>query len=203
MKVKICGLMRSDDALFAAECGADFLGLIFAPASPRFMHPEDAAKLVATVRARHEKPKFVGVFRNAANDYIRDVASIAGLDLVQLHGHESEAQVAELNIPVIKAVSVGSSLPEVASYPSAQWLLFDTLSVNGGGAGRTFDWSLLEAAPRPAQPFLLAGGLDPDNVADAIARVRPDGIDLASGVESAPGVKDHAKLRLLFERLAS
>ena len=202
MKVKICGLMRGEDALLAAQCGADFLGLIFVPGSPRRLAPDQAAELVAFVRARHAGAKFAGVFRNAPNDTIRRVVETVRLDYAQLHGDESDEQVAALALPVIKTLSVRETLPSPADHPSAQWLLFDTHGREGGGTGRTFDWSLLSGAPRPRQPFLLAGGLNADNVVAAIAQVRPDAIDLASGVESAPGIKDPAKVRQLFTRIA-
>ena len=117
----------------------------------------------------------------------------------QLHGNEPDEIVRELGKPAIKSVHVGETVPVVAT--SAEWLLFDTHDAKlGGGTGRTFDWSLLARLPR-SKPFFLAGGLTPDNVSDAIRAVRPDAIDVATGVESGPGVKDHAKLRKLFAKV--
>jgi len=121
---------------------------------------------------------------------------VPGLDYVQLHGAESDDDVRAAALPAIKALRVGDVLPDTTAHPSAEWLLFDT----GAGTGRRFDWSLLAMYPR-TKPFFLAGGLGPDNVGAAISLVRPDGVDLSSGVESAPGIKDHAKLRTLFERV--
>lgn len=187
MKVKICGITRVDDALRAAELGADFLGFIFVPESPRFIHPHDAAEIAAQVFG----PKFVGVFRDAP----LEVMQAAPVDYIQLHGNEPDSVTRAVGKPVIKAVQVGELLPHTES--SAEWLLFDS---KGGGSGTRFDWSLLAAYPR-TKPFLLAGGINPDNVALAVSTGRPDGIDVASGVESSPGIKDHQKLKLLFERV--
>ncbi|HEY0158654.1 MAG TPA: phosphoribosylanthranilate isomerase [Thermoanaerobaculia bacterium] len=184
-KVKICGITRLEDAQACADLGADFLGFIFVRSSPRYIEPERAAEIVSQVRG----PKFVGVFAD-------ELTPVEGLDYVQLHGGETDDDVRAAGLPAIKALRVGDVLPDTTAHPSAAWLLFDT----GGGTGRRFDWSLLAMYPR-TQPFFLAGGLTPDNVGAAISLVRPDAIDLASGVESAPGVKDHRKLRTLFERV--
>jgi phosphoribosylanthranilate isomerase len=232
-KIKICGLTRVADAVLAAELGADFLGFIFVPGSPRYMRPEDVAGIVDAVtwgrlpagrRAGFQpagtresgrleagspagwepaprRPHFVGVFRDASVDEMRNVAAIAGLDYLQLHGVESDDTVRAVGKPVIKGVHVSDTLPAITT--SAEWVLFDTYDPkHSGGTGRRFDWSLLAAYDR-TKPFLLAGGITPDNVEAAIDAVHPDAIDLASGVESAPGIKDHTKLRMLFERVRS
>lgn len=201
-KVKICGLTREDDALLAAELGADFLGFIFIESSPRRVEPERVRDIAARVRGeRANPPKIVGVFRNASVEYVRDIAAFAELDVVQLHGAETDADIAAVGVPAIKTFHVSDELPDTSLAPSAEWILFDTyVEHREGGTGRRFNWSLLAAYPR-MQPFLLAGGITPDNVAAAISIVRPDAIDLASGVESEPGIKDHGKLRKLFERI--
>jgi phosphoribosylanthranilate isomerase len=200
-KIKICGLTRVEDALLSAQLGADFLGFIFVPDSPRFIEPEAAAEIIRAVADREVSPKAVGVFRDASNEYIREVASLAGLDLVQLHGTESEEDISTLDLPAVKSFRVGDTLPDTTSVPSAEWLLFDTYDERRtGGTGRRFDWSLLAMYPR-SKPFFLAGGLTPDNVGAAVSLARPDAIDLASGVEAEPGIKDHHKLRSLFERV--
>ena len=196
-KIKICGITRLEDAQFCAAHGVDFLGFIFVPDSPRYVEPERAAAIVA----RLSGPKFVGVFRDAAPAHVREVARVAQLDLVQLHGSESDDDIREIGLPAIKALRVGDTLPDTTSAPSAEWLLFDTLDERrGGGTGRRFDWSLLAAYPR-TQPFFLSGGINPDNVAAAIDHVRPDAIDVSSGVEVSPGVKHYDKLKTLFERI--
>jgi len=200
-RIKICGITREDDALAAAAHGADFLGFIFVPDTPRYVEPERAAAIAAAVRDRGDAPKFVGVFRDASNDYIRAIADLVGLDVVQLHGGESEDDIRELGLPAVKTLRVAEELPETHATPSAAWLLFDTYDERrGGGTGRRFDWGLLTSYER-AKPFFLSGGLGPDNVVAAISLVRPDAIDICSGVEASPGVKDHGKLRALFERI--
>jgi phosphoribosylanthranilate isomerase len=201
-KIKICGLTREDDALFCADQGADFLGFIFVPSTPRFVEPERAVTIAAKVRERGEqRPKIVGVFRDASSDYVREIGNLVGLDLVQLQGSESNDQARELGLPVVKTLRVGETLPDTQCCPSADWLLFDTYDERrAGGTGRCFDWSLLAQYER-SKPFFLSGGLTPENVAAGISLVRPDAIDLASGVESEPGVKDHDKVARLFERV--
>jgi phosphoribosylanthranilate isomerase len=211
-KIKICGITRADDAHYAAELGADFLGFIFIPDSPRYIDPKRAARIIAQVQwaggkgTRHDgRPvesqplHCVGVFRDASVEEMRRVCAIAGNEYVQLHGNEPDEVVREIGKPAIKGVHVGETVPVVAT--SAEWLLFDTHDPKvSGGTGRAFDWSLLSRVPR-SKPFFLAGGLTADNVGDAIRAVRPDAIDVASGVESAPGVKDQAKLRKFFEKV--
>ncbi|HEX7193008.1 MAG TPA: phosphoribosylanthranilate isomerase [Thermoanaerobaculia bacterium] len=201
MKVKICGLTREEDALFAAESGADFLGFIFVEDSPRFVDAEHVAKIANAVRARSNPPKLVGVFRNATHDRMRDVAARATLDLIQLHGTEDDGDIRALGVPAIKTLHVSAVLPETTAHGSASWLLFDTYNDRlAGGMGKRFDWSLLRQYER-GKPFFLSGGITPENAGAAISTVRPDAIDLASGVESSPGVKDHAKIAQLFERV--
>ena len=199
--IKICGITREDDALFCAECGADFLGFIFVPASPRYIEPEKAGAIAARLRESGHAPKFVGVFRDASTDYIRAISDVAGLDVVQLHGRETEDDISALGIPAIKTLHVGETLPDTHAAPTAAWLLFDTYDERrSGGTGRRFDWALLATYER-SKPFFLSGGLNPENVVAAISLVRPDAIDVASGVEASPGVKDHAKVACLFERV--
>jgi phosphoribosylanthranilate isomerase len=200
-KIKICGLTRKEDALLAANLGADFLGFIFVAESPRCVDAETVARIAGRVRALNTPPKIVGVFRDATANRVREAAARATLDLVQLQGQETDADICAIGLPAIKAIHVSDRKPTTNGHPSAQWLLFDTYDERrAGGTGRSFDWSLLAELDR-SKPFLLAGGLNPDNVAAAVSAVRPDAIDLASGVESAPGIKDNRKLEALFERM--
>jgi phosphoribosylanthranilate isomerase len=200
-KIKICGLTREGDALRAATLGADFLGFIFVPSSPRYIQPEAAAAIAARVRELPNAPKFVGVFVDESIDTMRQIAESVGLDFLQLHGTETEDDIRDIGLPVIKTYRVGDALPDTTSCPTAEWLLFDTWTERRiGGTGQAFDWSLLAMYPR-SKPFLLAGGLNADNIAAAVSLVRPDAIDVASGVESEPGIKDHQKLERLFERI--
>lgn len=187
-QIKICGITRYEDAAYAAELGADYIGFIFVPSSPRYIEPERATEIMQRLRG----PKFVGVFRDASHSLIRSLP----VHYAQLHGDESDEDIAAIGIPTIKAYRVGDALPDTTAHPSAAWLMFDT----GGGTGQTFDWSLLALYSR-TKPFFLAGGLTPENVAAAVSLARPDAVDVSSGVESAPGVKDHHKLKTFIERV--
>jgi phosphoribosylanthranilate isomerase len=178
-RIKICGITRQEDAELAIELGADYLGFIFVKESPRAVERPPSTHGVLRV----------GVFRGASRDEILRTVEMAKLDLVQIHGEAMDA-----GVPVIHAFKIDDALPDTGTH--ADYVLFDT----GGGTGRTFDWSLLERYPR-TKPFFLAGGITPDNVADAIAATHPYAIDVASGVERAPGIKDHDKLRKLFEAI--
>ena len=200
-KIKICGLTREEDVLFAADRGADFLGFIFVPSTPRFIEPERAAEITAQVRAREQRPRLVGVFRDASADYIRNIATVVGLDLVQLHGNESGDDIRAIGIPAIKTFRVADALPETNGHSAADWFLFDTFEDRrAGGTGRHFDWSLLKTYRR-TKPFFLAGGLGPDNIGAAITLVRPDAVDVSSGDESDPGIKDRGTIESLFRRM--
>ena len=202
IKLKICGLTREEDALFAADHGADFLGFIFVPSTPRFIEPERAAAIAQRVRENRENPpKIVGVFRDSSSEYVKEIAALVGLDVVQLHGNETDEDIRAMGMPVIKTFRVGDTLPDTTTFPTAAYLLFDTFDERrSGGTGRRFDWSLLALYPR-SKPFFLSGGIGPDNVAAAISLVRPDGLDVSSSIESEPGVKDHDKMRQLFDRV--
>lgn len=207
-KIKICGLTRFEDALAAAEAGADFVGFIFVPSSRRFIEPERAAEIVHQVRENLAErniegamPRVVGVFRDASIDYMKQIADLVGLDLVQMHGTESDEEIRAVGLPVIRTFRVGDTLPATSEVPSASWILFDTFDERReGGTGRRFDWSLLSMYDR-TKPFFLAGGITPETVGGAISLVRPDAVDVSSGVESEPGVKDHALIRSLIERV--
>jgi phosphoribosylanthranilate isomerase len=200
-KIKICGITNEADALFCAEAGADFLGFIFVPSSPRHIEPEKAGEIEKRLRETANAPKIVGVFQDASVDYINEIRNVVSLDVVQLHGSEGDAEIGALDIPAIKTLHVGDTLPDTHATPNAAWLLFDTFDERrGGGTGRRFDWSLLATYER-SKPFFLSGGLTPDNVVAAVSMVRPDAIDVASGVEASPGIKDHDKVARLFERV--
>jgi phosphoribosylanthranilate isomerase len=194
MLVKICGITRLEDAEAAVAAGAGAIGFIFWPNSPRFIDPHRARRIAA---ALPPLVTAVGVFVNQTRDYVNGVASLVRLGAVQLHGDETAEFAAALSHPVIKAVALAGGDP--AAWPARVRLLLDVHDpVARGGTGRTIDWAAAaDIAAR--RDILLAGGLTPDNVADAVARVRPFGIDVSSGVERAPGIKDHRRLRALFE----
>ena len=188
-RVKICGITRLDDARAAVRAGADALGFNFWPGSRRFIAPAAARAIVAAL------PPFVtavGVFVDAGREELLAAAALSGVQLLQLHGDEPPGLCAHLPLPVLKALRVTG--PEVLDlmrrYPGVAGFLLDAPSAGFGGGGRTFDWSLAAAAAAQAT-VVLAGGLTPANVAEAVRAVRPWGVDVASGVESAPGVKDH------------
>ena len=193
MLVKICGITRAEDAEAAVAAGAGAIGFVFWPESPRFIDPYRARKIAALVSPF---VTVVGVFVNQPLDYVNAVASLVPLGAVQLHGDETPAFASGVSRPVIKAVSVGVDTRVWA--PRTTLLLDVHDPATRGGTGRTIDWTA--AADVAAQrKILLAGGLTPDNVADAVARVRPFGIDVSSGVERAPGIKDPQRLLALFE----
>ena len=190
--VKICGLTNREDALAAHEAGADCLGFVFFPASRRRLGAHSCGWI-------HELPGLkVGVFRDQPRARIEEIAAAAGLDLVQLHGDETPAECVALGGPgrVIKAVPVAGPVDwtRVGELAGVARILFDTASPSGGGTGRAFDWHLLAGRP-DGLAFFLAGGLTPDNVAVAIARLCPAGVDVSSGVESSMGRKDAEKVR--------
>jgi phosphoribosylanthranilate isomerase len=196
MLVKICGITRLEDARFAVECGARALGFVFWPESPRSIDP-DRARAIVSALPPSVTP--VGVFVNQASEYVNGVAALARLGAVQLHGDETAAYAGAMTQPVIKAVGVAQTDEEIDAWPSGTLLLLDVYDpVRRGGTGRPLDWARASAIAARRR-VVLAGGLTPDNVAEAISRVQPFGIDVSSGVEVAPGVKDHQRLARLFE----
>ncbi len=191
-RIKICGITRQEDLACAVACGADAIGLVFYPPSPRYLDPARAAELVGRL------PPFVttvGLFVNAPADSVRAVLAKLPLQLLQFHGDEEEAYCSSFGLPYIKAARVkpGLDLLEYAtSFASARALLLDAHVDSYGGSGKTFDWSLIPA-DLPL-PLVLSGGLHPGNVAAAMAAVAPWAVDVSSGVEAAPGVKDAEKI---------
>jgi phosphoribosylanthranilate isomerase len=195
-RVKLCGITRHEDAELAASLDAWAIGFNLWPGSKRAADPGVAAGIA---RAMHRRLELVGVFVNPTLDEVSRAAQGIGLTYIQLHGDEGPAfctAVAErTGLRVIKAVRVGSGadIQDAARFHSDLLLLDAAVGSEWGGTGHTFDWAL--AAHRHSQvPLILAGGLTPENVADGIAAVRPWAVDVASGVESAPGIKDHAKV---------
>lgn len=191
-RVKICGVTRREDALLAGRLGADAIGLNFWPGSKRHVAPAAARALV---RALPPLVTAVGVFVNPTRDEVLRAVEASGVTVVQLHGDEPPELCASLPFPVVKAIRVTgpASLAALLSY-EVQGFLLDAPGPGFGGSGTSFDWSLAAEAAASV-PVLLAGGLTPENVAEAIRAVRPWGVDVASGVEVSPGVKDPEKLR--------
>jgi phosphoribosylanthranilate isomerase len=196
-KIKFCGITRIDDAELAADLGAWAIGLIFWPGSPRRCSPADAVEIAAAVKRRTE---VVGVFANATLDEVASSADAIGLTMLQLHGEEGPAYCGEAarrtGCKVIKAVRVrsGGEIQALAQFHTGYHLLDSYRPGCPGGTGEAFDWELARAHSGEV-PLILSGGLTPENVADAIETVRPFAVDVASGVERAPGVKDADKLQ--------
>jgi phosphoribosylanthranilate isomerase len=199
-KIKICGVTQADDASRIAAAGVDYIGLNFWPTSKRYLAPERAPAIAAAARGAGPV-RVVGVFVNASPGDIAAIARDVALDVVQLHGDEPPEQAVAVaqatGCGVWKAIAVGEArdLERLDTWP-VEAVLLDAPAVGRGGAGKVFDWNLAREARRlhPARSFVLAGGLAPHNVAAAIEAVAPWAVDVASGVESAPGLKDPAKL---------
>lgn len=199
-RVKICGITRDEDARAAAAAGADAIGFVLWPGSPRSIGVDSAAALAGDlpVVAR------VGVFVDASTDEVAAAVKAARLTAVQLHGDEDATGYRACGAPVIKAITLetGNDVDRAANLPDEVTVLVDASDpIRRGGTGRTVSWSLAAALAR-RRPILLAGGLTPANVADALDQVRPWGIDVSSGVERAPGVKDAEAIRALCVAVA-
>ncbi len=201
IKVKVCGITNAEDALAAVEAGADALGFIFYEKSPRYVVPAIAASIIA------ELPPLVtpvGVFVNEGMATVRSIMDTCGLAMAQLHGDENVSYCRELARPAMKALRLTDrrSLLALAEYQGrggVRGFVLDTFSeLAYGGTGQTNDWGLAADVAK-STPILLAGGLTPGNVTEAISTVRPYGVDVSSGVESAPGKKDLAKMRAFVD----
>ena len=198
VRSKICGITRIEDALIAAEAGADAIGLVFYAKSPRAVSIQQARDIVAAL------PAFVttvGLFVNASREELNDVLAGVALDLLQFHGYETPAECESYQRPYIKALRVkpGDDIAQLAApYAKARGILLDTYMPGiPGGTGAAFDWSLV---PRDLpQPVILAGGLSADNVQAAIEKVRPYAVDVSGGVEADKGIKDAAKIRAFMQ----
>lgn len=193
-KVKICGLANLADAQAAVAAGADALGFNFYEKSPRFVPLEAAAEISPQL------PPFVmrvGVFVNAPEDLVLRAIRECGLTLLQFHGDEPPEYCAQFGLMTIKAFRIRGpeTLREIPQYQTDAFLLDAFSSATFGGTGEKFNWDLAVEAKKFGKPIFLAGGLTPENVAEAVRQVRPFGVDVSSGVESAPGKKDHAKIK--------
>jgi phosphoribosylanthranilate isomerase len=194
VRVKICGITSARDALAAVDAGADALGFMFYEASPRRVTPEQSLEII------RELPPFVarvGVFVNPTADQVRAAISETGIDTLQFHGEETPEFCRQFGLRVIKAFRVRDvlSLKRLADFRSEAWLLDSFVEGKHGGTGAIFNWDLAAQAVKQGGRVILAGGLTPENVAEAVRRVRPYAVDVSSGVEFAPGRKDIAKVR--------
>ena len=199
VKVKICGMTNLNDVKVAVDGGVDAVGFIFYKKSPRSVTMQTVREIVL------ELPPFVdsvGVFVDETAEQINKIADRCNLDRVQLHGDESPAFCKKIRRRVIKAIRVKDiqSLKKLSDYPVSSFLL-DTFSEDQyGGTGKVFDWNLAFPAKKYG-PIILAGGLTPNNVRQAIQRIRPYGVDVCSGVESQPGIKDHKKMQAFLKNV--
>lgn len=198
-RIKICGLTRPEDVKAACAAGVDAIGFVCYPASPRHVSPEQLAQL-ARIVAPWVTP--VLLFVNAQPEQVQAALQVVPHALLQFHGHESPAYCTQFARPFLKAVTLRSQadlLISQSDYAQAQGLLLDTPSQGFGGSGLTFDWSLLPPVEQRLLPVILAGGLNPNNVAGAVAQVQPYGVDVSSGVESSRGIKDTLLIRRFTE----
>ena len=193
VEVKICGLTTVDDALRCIEAGADSIGVNFWPRSPRYVDIPTAREIVQSLK---DRAATVGVFVDFTLEQVREILQETGIQWAQLHGDEPPELVAELLPMAYKAIGVkdGSAIELARRYPGEHLLLDASVPGMPGGTGRTFDWDIAATVAKERK-LTLAGGLNPDNVADAIQAVNPFRVDVASGVESAPGQKDQAKIQ--------
>lgn len=198
---KICGVTTEKDAHDVAAAGADFIGLNLWPKSKRHVDASLAARLAAAARSRRPQLQIVGVFVNPTRDELRSAIAVASLDWVQLHGDEPPEACVGLGVPVIKAFRLASvaDLAAIGAY-QVDAILIDAPQADYGGGGLSGDWSLARQAARLHPRAFVAGGLTPDNVARAIAATEPFAVDVASGVESAPGQKDNGLVVSFVER---
>ncbi len=201
-EIKICGMTRGEDALFAVSCGVDALGFIFYAPSPRYVTPEAARLIISALPIEVIK---VGVFVNQDAREVRQIFDFCSLDLIQLHGDETPDYCGNfLPTQLIKAVSLNSEadLVTLATYPVRALLVDSRTAAYYGGTGMRANWELA-ARVRQSYGLVLSGGLSENNIAAALAEVSPPAVDINSGVESSPGRKDHEKVRRIVEMIRS
>jgi phosphoribosylanthranilate isomerase len=194
VRVKICGITQVQDAVAAVDAGADALGFMFFENSKRNLSPSTAAEII------RELPPFiskVGVFVNPTKDFVRAAMETSGIDTLQFHGEEPPQFCAQFGLKVIKAFRIRDrdTLRDCLHYRDYAWLLDSYVAGEQGGTGVAFNWDVAVEATKLSRMIILAGGLKVNTVADAVRQVQPFAVDVSSGVESAPGNKDHAKIR--------
>jgi len=197
VRVKFCGMTRPEDAAAAADLGVDAIGVVFVPRSKRAVGVDQAQEVLA---ALPPLVSTVGLFMDSSADEVRAVLDRVPLNWLQFHGSESAAFCAAFGRPWIKAVSVTAAGDvQYHEWSDASAVLLDSHAAGQmGGSGRTFDWAAIEP---PDRPWILAGGLDADNVGSALERLRPPAVDVSSGIESAPGIKDRRRMQQFMERV--
>lgn len=200
-RVKICGITRAEDMVAAQDLGADAIGLVFYEPSPRFVSADKAMQLS---RLNNPFVTVVGLFVDATEEYVRNTLDQVQVDLLQFHGNESARYCESFGLPYIKAIAMK---PEIdlnqcaSTYNSAQGLLLDTYQAGlPGGSGKTFDWQ--RVSTDLDKPIILAGGLNPENVARGISEVKPFAVDVSGGVESSKGIKDRTLIENFMKGVA-
>ncbi|HIG40512.1 MAG: phosphoribosylanthranilate isomerase [bacterium] len=200
-RVKICGITNNEDARFALDAGADALGFNQYQQSPRFVDPDQTRKLVSQLPPLVTS---VGLFVNESAERVREICARVGFDLLQFSGDETDEYCRQFDLPYIKAIRVRDAQileREIQCYPGSRGILLDAYVKNQfGGTGQVIDWQKL---PVLNQKILLAGGLNPQNVSEAIAQIRPYGVDVSSGVEMSKGKKDPKKIQEFFKSVAA
>lgn len=198
VKVKICGITNVEDAQAAVAAGADLLGFVFYEKSPRHVTVAQAAAIARTISPWVVR---VGLFVDAPTELVGEATSACGLQLLQFHGEETSEYCRQFGAMSMKAFRVkdAETIQRLPEFPTDAWLLDAFVPGQLGGTGHSFNWDLAVEAVKLGKPVFLAGGLTPENVAEAVRKVRPYGVDVSSGVESAPGKKDHAKVRAFIE----
>ncbi len=201
--VKVCGITNLEDAMACALANVEMIGLNLAPQSARCISRAKATEIIAAVRAKFAQTRFVAVFVNQERESVRSLAQDLGFDAVQLHGDESPDYVRSLRMPfVVKALRVGPQFEAAgtAAYADCDAILLDNWSPGAsGGTGQSFPWPVAVAVRPLVRRLILAGGLTPGNIAEAVKLVRPFAVDVCSGVEDAPGRKNHTKILRFLE----
>jgi phosphoribosylanthranilate isomerase len=196
--VKICGITSVEDGLAAAAAGADAIGLMLYDGSPRHITLETAVEIS---RALPPFVSRVGVFVNADSGIVAEAISVCGLNILQFHGDETPEYCRQFPVMTMKAFRMRDreSLKKLKEFTTDAWLLDAYVKDARGGTGASFNWDLAIEAKELGRPIFLAGGLTPDNIGEAVRKVRPYGVDVSSGVEASPGKKDHAKVRAFIK----
>ena len=197
--VKVCGITNMDDACFVADSGVAAIGFIFYEKSPRYIKPELAFDIISKIDL---DIAFVGVFVDENIEVVNSISKKVGLDFVQLHGNENSDYCKKVNLPVIKVFRIENNFNfKILAKFSVHAFLFDTYDENLlGGTGKINNWSLLSKLNIDC-PVILSGGINKENINDAISVVMPDAVDINSGVEKFPGIKDHSKIKSLFNNV--
>ena len=201
--IKICGLTRLEDARWASVCGADLLGFVFVPASPRYIPPSCASAIREALREEGCRARFVGVFVDEPRESLRRIIETCALDFAQLHGHESPEYARQVGTPAIIARRVKDRVPweDLTAYDAWAYLLDAYHPDAPGGTGRSWDYGLLQGKSKGLPRVIVAGGLTAANVHTAIRETRPWGVDVSSGVEERPGHKDARKVERFIQRV--